>query len=158
MLMQWTLLSRIEVICLSWISVTFPLGYIMKQFTFFFPLRPWSAALPVSPEVAPRIVMWLWIVPFSRKYSKVFPKLSKIFSVRIITKFSLSLSLNDWCIRQVHRKQYLRIEGRHPWRRMLDRETTLAPRTQRISRPESPLLIRWIKLCKQKSWSVVWEE
>ena len=76
-LMQWTLLSKIDVICLSWISVTFPLGNIMKQFTFFFPLKPWSAALPVSPEVAPKIVIWLWMAPFSKKYSKVLPIINR---------------------------------------------------------------------------------
>ena len=131
--MQWTLLSRIEVICLSWISVTFPFGYIIKQFTFFFPLRPCSAALPVSPDVAPRIVMWLWIVPFSRKYSNVFPKLLKNMRDQdnLCDVFYNTSSVSSvW---------YLRIEGRHPWRRMLGRETILVPRTRRTSRPVSLL-------------------
>ena len=46
----------------------------MKQFTFFFPRRPWIAALPVSPEVAPRIVIAFCVDPCVKKYSNRFPK------------------------------------------------------------------------------------
>ena len=79
---QSTFSSNIDVICRSWISDTLPLGYIIKQLTFFLPLNPYIAALPVSPDVAPRIVILSCIVPLVRKYSNRLPKNCRATSLK----------------------------------------------------------------------------
>ena len=57
---------------------TFPFGYKMIQWIFNLFLNPSIAALPVSPEVAPRIVIEegnsLFIRLNSKKYSNKFPR------------------------------------------------------------------------------------
>jgi len=40
------------------------------------------AAEPVSPDVAPRIVMWPSLEPVSRKYSKKFPSIWRATSLK----------------------------------------------------------------------------
>ena len=53
--------------------MTLPIGNMMKQFTLALPRSPWIAALPVSPEVAPSMVMDFCLEPFFKKYSKRLP-------------------------------------------------------------------------------------
>ena len=56
------------VICFSWISLTFLLGYSITTLTSLTPRKPLATAAPVSPEVATNTVT-LFVLPLL-KYSK----------------------------------------------------------------------------------------
>ena len=49
----WTFAAPVQAIWRSCSGEILPSGYRMKMAVPFFPLRPWIAAAPVSPDVAP---------------------------------------------------------------------------------------------------------